>query len=157
MQTTENNTILIWISSILAAINSVQIIVAAWRKLKPEIKKLETETESEAVETSNLSLEGAKTSATILLDRINELKKDLEDEKKARKEEISRLTQQRADDAEYFGRRIKELAKESSDYRLWAAQLAKQVIEAGKIPVPFVPSTSDSDRIQAIQKEVKGK
>lgn len=118
----------------------------SWKKNKPEIKKLEMEGDSELVEAANTSLEGAKISAAILLDRINELRQELNDEKTDRKEEFNRERQARNDDAEYFRRRIKELDREARDYRLWAAQLVKQVVEAGKIPIPFTPSISDSER-----------
>lgn len=156
MQTTpENNSILLWISGILAAINSVQIIIAAWRKLKPEIKKLEMEGDSELVDATNKTLEGARTSSAILLDRINELKQELADEKKERKDEMDELNRQRDEDREYFKRRIKELDREARDYRVWAAQLARQVIEAGKIPVPFVQSPSDSEKFPAVSQKDK--
>jgi polyhydroxyalkanoate synthesis regulator phasin len=146
-----------WITGILVALNSAQILYQAWKKFKPEIKKLEVEGDTEIVEAANLNLEGAKASAAILLDRINELKKELDEEKAARKEEFEREKSARAEDAEYFRRRIKELDREARDYRLWAAQLVKQVVEAGKIPVPFLPSINDSERLQAMQGDDKDK
>jgi hypothetical protein len=80
---TESNELIIIVSGILAAINSAMLIYAAWKRLKPEVKKLEMEGDSELVEAANISLEGAKTSANMLLDRINELKMELEQEKPA--------------------------------------------------------------------------
>jgi hypothetical protein len=79
----------------------------------------------------------------MLVQRIEELKQDIASERAARKQ-----------DAEYFRRRIKDIEKESRDNRLWAARLAKQVIEAGKTPVPFISSLNDTDPlISAIAKE----
>jgi hypothetical protein len=51
----------------------------------------------------------------------------------------------RKDDVEYFRRRIRDLERESRDYRNWAAKLVKQLVDAGQIPVPFVPTVTDSD------------
>ena len=127
-----------WTQIITAAIglgNFVWIIYSSWKKNKPEIKKLEAEADSEAVEAANASLEGAKISGEMLLSRINELKADLDAEKKLRKA-----------DAEYFKRRLAESDREAKDYRVWAAKLAKQVIEAGRIPAPFIPSSGESER-----------
>jgi len=121
------------------------MVYSAYKKHKPEIKKIEVEVDSEIVDAANLNLEGAKVSAQMLLDRINELKVDLEAEKKSRKEEQETNERIRRDDIEYFRRRIKDLERESRDYRSWAAKLVKQVVESGQIPVPFLPSTSDSD------------
>lgn len=114
--------------------NALSIIYFSWKRNKPEVKKLEAESDSEVVEAAERSLKGAEISGNMLIQRINELKSELDDEKKARKT-----------DAEYFRRRIKEIDREARDYRLWAAKLAKQVIEAGKVPVAFVPSMNDTD------------
>jgi polyhydroxyalkanoate synthesis regulator phasin len=134
-----------WATILLAIFNAGQIVYFAWKKLKPEVKKLEIEGDSELVEAANMNLEGAKTSAQMLLDRINELKQELKEEREDRKREFEKERKARNDDAEYFRRRIKELDREAKDYRIWAAKLAKQVIEAGKIPAAFVPSLNDSE------------
>jgi uncharacterized protein involved in exopolysaccharide biosynthesis len=136
--------------------NTVWIIYSSWKRNKPEVKKLEIEADSEIVDAANLNLEGAKISAQMLLDRINELKGELDTEKansRARieqlktsgAEEIARIEKSRKTDADYFRRRIKDLERESRDYRSWAAKLVKQVVEAGKVPVPFVPSFGESE------------
>ena len=127
-----------WIAvttSVITAINAGWIIYSSWKKNKPEVKKLEADADSEIVEAANANLEGAKISGEMLLSRINELKADLDAEKKLRKA-----------DAEYFRRRLAECSREAADYRIWSAKLAKQVIEAGKIPASFVPSTGESER-----------
>lgn len=114
----------------------------AWKELRPGIKKIEADTEktdaeveSELSHAAQVTAEGATVSGKLLMDRIRELREDLENEKKARRE-----------DAAYFRRRFREAEKEARDYRLWAAQLAKQVIEAGKIPVPFSASPTESEQ-----------
>lgn len=122
------------ITTLVAITNSIWIIWSSWKKNKPEVKKLEADVDSEIVEAAVNSLEGAKISGEMLLNRINELKIDLETEKASRKS-----------DADYFRRRLRESDKEARDYRIWAARLAKQVIEAGKIPVSFEPTPSESD------------
>lgn len=136
-------------------------------KNKPEVKKLDAEVESEFAEATNINLEGAKISAQILLDRINELKGELDTEKKRRREEIAsleshysgrleRMERVRKDDVEYFRRRIKDLEREARDYRSWAAKLSKQVVDAKLIPVPFVPTFTDSDvGITAVRPELE--
>ena len=131
------------VNLVIGAINAGFVIYAGWKKLKPEVKKLETENEADNVETANINLEGARLSAEILKGRIDELRQDLENEKRARK-----------DDIEYFKRRVKEIDRELRDYRMWAARLAKQVIESGKEPVPFISSLSESDPLMmSITKE----
>lgn len=128
------------ITALVAAANTAWIIWSSLKKNKPEIKKLENEAESEMVEAAEVNLQGAKLSGEILMARILELRADLETEKKTRREE-----------AEYFKRRLKESEREARDYRLWAARLSKQLIEAHQIPAPFIPSASDSEvGIQAI-------
>lgn len=131
MTTTE---IIAIISSLVAGVNTIVLLYFTSKKNKPEVKKLEVEGESEIVDAAHVNLEGAQISQQMLVSRIDELKRDLESEKKARQE-----------DAIYFKRRIKEIDREARDYRLWAARLAKQVIEAGKVPVPFISSLNDSD------------
>lgn len=141
----EINELLTILSSILVLFNGAQVGIAAWKKLKPEVKKMEREAEHELQEAANLNLEGAEKSISFLMETVKTLKGDLEVEKKARQE-----------DAIYFRRRIKEIDREARDYRAWAAKLAKQLIEAGKIPEPFVPTTDESDpMIQALEKERK--
>lgn len=134
-------------ATILAAvttfINVLAILFFSWKKNKPEVKKLEAEGDSEIVDAAHSNLEGAQLVSTMLRGQIDELKKDLETEKKSRRE-----------DADYFRRRIKDIEAEARDYRLWAARLAKQVIEAGKVPVPFISSTNDADPLlSTIEKE----
>lgn len=123
------------ITTLIAVANAAWIIYSSWKKNKPEVKKLEAEGDSEIVEAANANLEGAKISGEMLLSRINELKADLDAEKQLRKA-----------DAEYFSRRLKEAEREARDYRVWAAKLARQVIESGKIPEAFTPFTQDTER-----------
>jgi predicted RNase H-like nuclease (RuvC/YqgF family) len=174
----EINELLTIITGILVAINSWQVILAAYKKLKPEVKKMEGEAESELQEATNLNLEGAKISGLILLDRINELKIDLAAEKQMRregmeqaeirrKEEITRLEadynerfnkveKARKEDVAYFRRRIKDLEREARDYRSWAAKLNKQIVDAKLIPVPFIPTMNESDEsITAVRPELE--
>lgn len=145
------------LGAIVAAINTGFLLYFAWKKLKPEVKKIDIEADSEIVDAANLNLEGAKISASMLLDRINELKGELATETKKRRDgieqveqnrrvEIAALEKKRSDDARYFRRRIKDLEKDARDYRLWAAKLVKQVVEAGKVPVPFTPSFGESEQ-----------
>jgi uncharacterized membrane protein YgaE (UPF0421/DUF939 family) len=142
----ENNLIAI-LTTIITAVNTLGILYIALQKYKPEVKKLEAESEkteaevdSEIVAAANVNLAGAEVSTRMLLQRLQELKEDLENEKKARR-----------DDAEYFRRRFREAERDARDYRQWAARLAKQVIEAGKVPVAFVPSTEgDSEKLRAV-------
>ena len=131
------------VAIIVTAANTIFLAYQQWKKSKPEIQKLEAEGESEIAEAAHSNLEGAVLSNQMLKARIDELQQDLSTEKKSRR-----------DDAEYFRRRIKDIEKEARDYRLWAARLAKQVIEAGKAPVPFISSLNDTDPlITAITKE----
>jgi hypothetical protein len=173
-----SNEIATLITTIITAVNTAAIVYFAWMRNKPEIKKLDAEGDSEFAEATNLNLEGAKISAQMLLDRINELKGELDTEKKLRKEELAysegrrkeelanleseysekfdRMERARRDDVEYFRRRIKDLERESRDYRSWAAKLSKQVVDAKLIPVPFVPTFSDSDiGITAVRPELE--
>jgi hypothetical protein len=155
------------IAAIVSALNAGFLAWLAFKKLKPELKKSEAEAEIEAIEASNLSLEGSKTSVQLLLDRVNEQKSEMDAMKKNHKEEmerlensckeeIARLEKLRSEDAEYFKRRIKDLDKEARDYRSWAAKLVKQVVEAGKVPVAFLPSFGESDaHITAIRTELE--
>lgn len=123
------------ITAITVALNTLWIIWSSWQKNKPEVKKLELEGDSELVEAANANLAGAQISGQMLLSRINELKEDLEFEKRARKS-----------DAEYLRRRLMEAEHEARDYRLWASKLAKQVIGAGLIPEPFISSMFDPEQ-----------
>lgn len=144
---------LLEILTILTGIaNTLWIIWSSYKKNKPEVKKLESEADkveaevdSEMANTANILGQGARTSVEILLASIVQLRADLDSEKKARKE-----------DNEYFRRRFKEAEREARDYRVWAAKLAKQVIEAGKIPAVFVPSPADSEQgLTAIDEQKK--
>ena len=137
--------------TILVAIaNSVWILWSSWKKNKHEVKKLEhesektdAEVETEFANAAQILGQGAKISVEVLLGSIVQLRADIENEKKARK-----------DDAEYFKRRFREAEREARDYRAWAAKLARQVIEAGKIPAPFLPSMMESEPgIAAIVKD----
>lgn len=132
----ETNELVAIVTAIAAFVNVLSIAYQAWTKNKPEIKKIAVESDSIIVDTANDNLEGAKISSAMLKERIDELKRDLDSEKKARR-----------DDIEYFRRRVKDIEKEARDYRLWAARLAKQVIEVGKVPVPFISSLNDTDPI----------
>lgn len=174
----EGNEVILILSGLAGVINAFMLIVAAWRKLKPEVKKMENEADSENVEAANLNLEGAKISTQMLVDRINELRGELATERKLRTEgmefserrrseevkaleaeyssRISALEKARREDVEYFRRRIKDLERESRDYRTWAARLVKQVVEAGKIPHAFTPTFGDSDvNLQAVRPELE--
>ncbi len=131
------------VSAISAALNILAIIWFTAKKSGKEIKKLETESESEFVQATHDSLEGAKISSAMLKERIDELKQDLENERRERQE-----------DRIYFARRIKEIEVEARDNRLWAARLAKQVIETGRIPVPFISSTETDPLLSTINKEM---
>lgn len=145
------------LSGIVGVINTVMLIYAGWKRLKPEVKKLENETEMQEAEVARLNLQSAEISTQMLINRINELKTELEAERSARKRELAeqKESMQTKLDAEiearrkegvYLRRRIKEAEREARDYRLWAAKLVKQVVESNKIPVPFVPiSLEDSD------------
>jgi hypothetical protein len=123
--------------------NTVWITYKAWKELRPSLKKaeaeadkVEAETESELYTGAQVIAEGATVSGKLLMDRIRELREDLENEKKARSE-----------DAAYFRRRFREAERESRDYRNWAATLAQQVIKLGGIPAVFTPSAAgDSER-----------
>ncbi len=161
------NELITILGGLISLINAAFLIYFAAKRNKPEVKKLEGEAESELQEATNLNLEGAKISAQMLLDRINELKGELETERSLRKEgmalaekshndsmeamkkvnseAIMSLEKARKEDREYFRRRIRDLERDIRDYRNWAAKLNKQVVEAGKIPVPFIPSAAESD------------
>ena len=159
-----NNSIAV-IGAITTIINGIILAYLTWKKARPEIRKADAEADQENVETMNINLEGAKISGQILLDRINELKGEVDDEKEKRKtaeqqckDQIAALDASRSEDREYFRRRIKDLENESRDYRRWAATLTKQVVEAGKIPAPLTLSMNESDtRITAIRTELEGK
>lgn len=138
-----DNDILGTMAAVIAIANTLFLAYQQWRKSQPEIKKIEAEGESEIAEAAHSNLEGAVLNNQMLKARIDELQQDLTTEKRSRR-----------DDAEYFRRRIKDIEKEARDYRLWAARLAKQVIEAGKVPVPFISSLNDTDPlIAAITRE----
>lgn len=142
-ETLNANEIIALITSAAAAINVAIMAYQAWKKNKPEIKKIDAEGDSVIVDAAHTNLQGAEISTELLISRVKELKAEIEEERKARKL-----------DADYFRRRIKDIEKEARDYRLWAARLAKQVIEVGKVPVPFISSLNDSDPlISAITRE----
>lgn len=127
---------------IATAGNTFWTVYKAWKELRPGIKKIESDTEktdaetdSEIANAAEVIARGTTVSSQVLVERIRELREDLENEKKARRE-----------DAAYFRRRFREAEKDARDLRNWAARLAKQVIEAGKIPEPFIISPSDSEQ-----------
>lgn len=162
----ESNDFVTILAAIGTLLNTLGILYFSFRKNKKEVKRLDAEAESEIVDAANLNLEGARVSVQILLDRINELKEEnereaaelkeaLEMEKNTRIKELAQERKAREDDARYFRRRIKDLEREYRDYRSWAAKLVKQVVEAGRIPVPFEPSISDSDFAQAIRPDLE--
>jgi hypothetical protein len=122
------------VTAVAAFINVGAIAWQAWKKTKPEAKKLEAEGESELADAAKTSLESSEISSKLLMNRIEELKVAIDAEKELRKQ-----------DRIYFNRRIRELDRELHDYRNWAAQLAKQVIESGKKPAEFVLSL-DTDK-----------
>ena len=150
--------ILAWLSGLLAIINACILAYAAWKKLKPEIKKMDSETDLDV-------LEGAAKSQQMLIDRINDLQMqltaerdvrqselqqernarlaDLKAEKEARLAELKAEKEARRKESDYLRRRIKEAEREARDYRLWAAKLVKQVVESGKIPAAFIPSLAE--------------
>lgn len=129
-----SNEIIAIVTTLVTLFNTGAIIYFSWVKLKPEVKHMELEADTEMVDAAKLNLEGAKISGEMLLQRINDLKAELELEKKSRRE-----------DAEYFRRRIRDLERESRDYRSWAAKLVRQVIDVGLSPVPFEPNLLDTD------------
>lgn len=132
--------------------NTVWLVYKSWKELRPNLKKLDVENEktdaeieSEIANAAETTAKGASVSSELLMQRIRELREDLENEKKARRE-----------DAAYFRRRFREAERDARDYRNWAAGLSKQVIEAGKIPIPFVPSVdTDSGKFKSIQEDAK--
>jgi len=130
------------ITALVTLANAAWIIYSSWKKSKPEVKKLEIDADSEIVEAANANLEGAKISAEMLLSRINELRADLD----SARAQIDAEKALRKSDREYFQRRLTESENEARSYRIWASKLAKQVIEAGRIPVAFLPSSGDSER-----------
>jgi hypothetical protein len=136
----ENNW-LTWIASIL---NTVWLLYAAWKKFKPELKKMDTEGDIDI-------LKGAEISNQMLVDRINEMKAqreadvaiwkgELQQEREARKAELAAEKEARKKESDYLRRRIKEAEREARDYRSWAAKLVKQVVNSGQIPAEFVLS-----------------
>lgn len=129
-----------------ALINIIVISWQAWKKSKPEIRKIEKEADTEDAELHKASIEGAQLSMAMLEHRLNDLQSDLSREKQARK-----------DDYDYFRRRIRELDRENREYRSWASRLAKQVISAGLIPVAFEPIVGETDPALTAIKDDKEK
>lgn len=150
-----------WAAGIMAIINASWLIVQGWKRLKPEVKKMETDADLDI-------LEGAAKSQQMLIDRINDLqsqlnlerearKADLQQERAARQAELETERAARTKSEEYLRRRIREAEREARDYRQWAAKLVKQVVEAGKVPAAFIPSSEDSETgISAIRPDSKG-
>lgn len=130
-------------------------IIAAYVLLyrnKREGRKLEVDSESELIERT---LKSAGLSNQMLIERIDELKNDLEEEREARRLE---LEQERADrdaaiaterearkkEVERLRTKLNDSERENRDLRKWSAQLVKQIVEDAKlVPVPFIPSPPD--------------
>lgn len=135
------------LAGLLSAVNAAFLIYSALKKLRPEIKKMDSEIDLDV-------LEGAAKSQQMLIDRINDLqtqlnaerearKLELAQEREARKLELQAEKDARRKESEYLRRRIKDAEREARDYRQWAARLVKQVVEAGKVPAAFIPTPSD--------------
>ena len=138
-----------WAATLMGVINAGVLVYAAWRKLKPEVKKMETENELDV-------LKGARESQQMLLDRINELKAEMElDKEECRREieevrtnlkaELEAEREARKRKVEYLERKARDYERDARDYRAWAAKLVKQVVEADKVPAPFIPSSDESE------------
>jgi len=143
----ENLTASEWIGIISAVGAFINIVILSWiafKKSGKEIKKLEDESQHEIGEAVESVANASKITVETLMARITALEADLTAEKEARKRDI-----------EYLRRRLRDAEQESRDYRSWAAQLARQVIEAGKQPVPFIPSADTDQGLSAIKKEDK--
>jgi hypothetical protein len=141
---------LTWAAGILSAINGAFLIYSAWVKLKPEVKKMDTE-----VELDNIGV--AEKSQQMLIDRINELEELITEERNHRKQELeaeranwrAELESERESrrrDRDYFQRRFLEADGEARAYRRWAAALVKQVVDAGRTPAIFVPFSEESQQ-----------
>jgi hypothetical protein len=134
-----------WIGIIGALGAFINIIILSWiafKKSGKEIKKLEDESQHEIGDAVESVANASKVTVETLMTRITQLDADLTAEKEARKRDI-----------EYLRRRLRDAEQESRDYRSWAAQLARQVIEAGKQPVPFVPSVDTDQGLQSVKKD----
>ena len=146
------------VNILIGLLNAAFLLYAGLKKLKPEVKKLETEGDSDivdmAVEAAERNLAGAKISNEMLVQRIDDLKIEVETERRLRKEELEAERQARAlelqaerdarkKEGEYLRRRIRDAEREARDYRSWAAKLVKQIVDAGKIPATFVPSSME--------------
>lgn len=140
--------------------NTIWITYKAWKELRPGIKQMEAdvdktdaEIDSELAAAAQTTAQGATVSSQLLMQRITELRQDLNNAK----EDLENEKRSRREDAAYFRRRFREAEREARDYRLWAAKLVKQVVEAGKVPAEFVPSSGDSETdIPIVRKEDKG-
>lgn len=133
----ENNW-LTWAASLVGIINAAILAYQAWKKFKPEMKKMDAEGDLDV-------LEGAEVSQNMLVNRVNELKQQIEDERKAWKSALDEEREARRRGEQYLRQRIAEAEGEAKAYRRWSAQLVKQVVEAGKVPAAFVPFTGDSE------------
>ena len=130
------------ITAVSAALNVLAIIWFSLTKNKGEVKKLDAEGDSEIVDAAQANLQGAKLVTTMLKEQIDELRKELEIEKTARRIE-----------AEDFRNRIHYIETELSDYRTYAGTLAKQLITAGLVPPQF---RSSLDNVEG-ESDVKAK
>jgi hypothetical protein len=138
-----NSSELIALITAIAALTNIGAIAwQAWKKTKPEIRKIEAEGESELSDANKATAEASQINSNLLMNRIEELKVAIDAEKEMRKQ-----------DRIYFNRRIRELDRELHDYRNWAAQLAKQVIELKGTPSPFVLSLDTDKGMSSIKDE----
>jgi hypothetical protein len=134
-----------WVGIIGALGAFINIVILSWIAIKrsgKEIKKLDDESQHEIGEAVESVANASKVTVETLMVRITQLEADLISEKEARKRDI-----------EYLRRRLRDAEQESRDYRSWAAQLARQVIEAGKQPVPFIPSVDTDQGLQSVKKD----
>ncbi len=118
-------------------------------KSKREGRKLEVDSESELIERT---LKSAELSNQMLIERIEELKKELEEEKEARKAEfeqeraerdaaIAAEREARKKEVDRLRIKLNDSERENRDLRKWSAQLVRQLVEDAKlVPVPYIPS-----------------
>lgn len=151
-----------WGAGLLGLANTIWLLYAAWKRFKPELKKMESQADFDV-------LEGARQSQQMLIDRINDLEEQINQERESRKAELEQERNNwksaleaekdaRKRDNDYLRRKFKDADREARDYRQWAAKLVKQVVEAGKVPAPFIPSPEESEvGISAIKSEQEKK
>lgn len=134
--------------------NTLAVIYILLYKGKREGRQIEIASQSEIVEAAERNLKSAEISNQMLIDRINDLKSELDAERDARQAEVQAEREARQKEVEYLRRRLAEYDREVRDLKNWAAQLMKQVLEAGKIPAAYLPSLEDSDpALRPVRKE----